>query len=372
MNTRSLSWFALSLLLLLTGCPESGGGDGGFQGTAAVLYTANDGSNTISGFTIGAGGVLSATSPATFGTNNPEWLTVSSNGRLLYASNQGNHTISGFTVNGTTGVLTPIGTPIAVPGTNPSPRGITITPNREFLYVANSATNTVAGFSIGAGGVLASTAQSTIATGGALARGIAVSPNGQFLYVANSGSDTISGFVIGTNGALTSLGTVSTGAGSNPEGLAISPSGAFLFVVYQGTDRVAAFAIGGGGSLTPAAPQASFPTGIGGEGPQRVAISPNGSFLYVTNTATNEVAAFTVGSGGQLTLMSPNTSTGTGTAPIGITIDPTGQFLYVANSGMNEVGSYRIGAGGVLTPTTPASFSVLPNVPIGIATPGRP
>lgn len=372
MKTQSLSWLALPVLLLLGGCPKGGGGDGGFQGTASVLYTTNDGSNTISGFTIGAGGALSATSPATFGTNNTEWLTVSSNGQLLYASNQGNHTISGFTINGITGVLTPLGTPIAVPGTNPSPRGITITPNRQFLYVANSATNTVAGFAIGAGGVLTSTAQGTIATGGTLARGIAVSPNGQFIYVANSGNNTISGFIIGTGGALTSIGTVSTGAGSSPEGLAISPNGAFLFAVYQGTDRVAAFAIGGGGSLTPATPQPSFPTGTAGEGPQRVAISPNGSFLYVTNTATNEVAAFTIGSGGQLTLMSPNTGTGAGTAPIGITIDPTGQFLYVANSGMNEVGGYRIGVGGILTATTPATFTVLPQVPIGIATPGRP
>jgi 6-phosphogluconolactonase (cycloisomerase 2 family) len=371
MKTRMSSWLALPLLLL-TGCPQGGGGEGGFQGTAAIIYTANDGSNTISGFTIGTGGALSATSPATFATNNTEWLTVSSNGQLLYASNQGNHTISGFTINGTTSVITPIGTPIAVPGTNPSPRGITLTPNRQFLYVANSATNTIAGFSIGAGGVLTSTAQGTIATGGTLARGIAVSPNGQFLYVANSGSNTISGFTIGGSGALTAIGTASTGAGSSPEGLAISPNSAFLFAVYQGTDRVAAFAIGGGGSLTPAAPQPSFATGIGGEAPQRVVISPNGSFLYVTNTATNEVAAFTIGSGGQLTLTSPNTATGASTAPIGITIDPTGQFLYVANSGTHEVGGYRIGVGGLLTTTTPASFSVHPQIPIGIATPGQP
>jgi 6-phosphogluconolactonase (cycloisomerase 2 family) len=101
----------MPILLLSAGCPAGGGGDEGFQGTAAVLYTANGGSNNISGFTIGGGGVLIPTSPATVGTNNTEWLTVSPNGQLLYVSNQGNHTISGFTVNGTNGVLTSIGAP---------------------------------------------------------------------------------------------------------------------------------------------------------------------------------------------------------------------------------------------------------------------
>jgi DNA-binding beta-propeller fold protein YncE len=85
----------------------------------------------------------------------------------------------------------------------------------------------------------------------------------------------------------------------------------------------------------------------------------------VTNTATQEIAAFTIGSGGQLTRITPNTGTGVGTAPIGITIDPTGQFLYVANSGMSEIAGFRIGAGGTLAATTPPTFSVLPNVPIG-------
>ena len=112
MKTRTLSWVALPCVLFLTGCPgDGGGGGGGNEGTGtipAVVYTANDGSNTVSGFTIGAGGVLAATAPATFATGgtNTQWMTVSANGQFLYLSNQSSANISGYTINSTTGVLT--------------------------------------------------------------------------------------------------------------------------------------------------------------------------------------------------------------------------------------------------------------------------
>lgn len=377
MKTRWWSWLVVPAVMLFAGC--TGGGNGGLESTnatSAVLYTANDGSNTVSGFTIGTGGALTATNPATVSVNNSVWLTVSQDGQLLYASNQENHTISGFKINSATGNLTSIGTPTVVTGTNPSPRGITITPNGSFAYVANSATNTVAGFSIGTGGDLTPTTPATVATGGTAARGIAVSPNDQFLYVANSTSDTISGFTIGAGGALTAISGAPfpTGAGSNPESLVVTPDNSVLFVVYSGTNQIGAFTIGGGGVLTAAVPTSRFPTGtLGGEGSQRLTLSPNGLFLYVTNTGTNEIAVFSINSGGQLlTRIIPNTSTGAASAPVGITVDPSGRFLYVANSGTNEVAGFSIGTGGGLTPTTPATFSVLPNVPIGIATPARP
>ena len=158
MKTRSWPWLMLPVLPLLAGCPSGGGGDGVFEGTGvapAVVYTANSGSNTVSGFTVGAGGSLLPTTPATVTTNNAEWLTVSPNGQFLYVSNQGSATVSGFSVNPATGALTPT-TPTTFPtGVGSSPRGITVTPNGLFVYVANSTTNTVAGFPSGPVGSLA-------------------------------------------------------------------------------------------------------------------------------------------------------------------------------------------------------------------------
>lgn len=79
-----LPLLALPIVLILSGCPDGGGGRGGFEGTgstSAVLYTANDGSNTLSGFRIGGGGLLTATTPASFSTGgtSAEWVAISPN-----------------------------------------------------------------------------------------------------------------------------------------------------------------------------------------------------------------------------------------------------------------------------------------------------
>lgn len=167
MNTHPISWLTITMMFFLAGCPDGGGGNGGFGGTGnapAILHTANNGSNNISGFTIGSGGVLPATTPATFltGGTSAEWIAVSPNGQILYSSNQSSANISGFTVNAATGNLTPTVPATFSTSVGSSPRGITFTPNGQFVYVANSASNTVSGFSIGSGGVVSPTSPATL------------------------------------------------------------------------------------------------------------------------------------------------------------------------------------------------------------------
>ena len=374
MTTRNWSWLVLPVAVLLVGCPGGNGGDGLLQGTGVatpVVYTANGNSNSVSGFTIAAGGALTSTAPVTATIDNAEWLTVTPDGRFLYVSNRDNGTVSGFAINSTTGLLTPTTPATMSTGVGSSPRGITVTPNGNYLYVAND-TGTIAGFSIGFGGALTPTAQGTITSLGN-PRGLTVSPNGSFLYVANSGGGgSVAGFTIAANGTLTSMGgTFVTPPNCDAEDL-VAPNDSVVFVVCRGLNRVAAFTIGGGGGLTAATPDPSFLTGTTGTSvPQRITSSPNGLYLYVTNNGDEEVAAFTIGGGAQLTRVQ-NISTGTGSAPVGITVEPNGQFVYVANSGTNEVAGFSIGPTGTLTPATPSTVSVGTATPIGIATPGRP
>jgi len=207
MNTRTLSCLALSMMVFVVGCPD-GGGSGGNEGTGiipAVVYTANDGSNTVSGFTIGAGGVLTATAPATFATGgtDTQWIAVSANGQFLYLSNQSSANISAYTINSTTGVLTATTPATFSTGVGSSPQRIAVSPNGSFLYVANSGTDEVAAFTIGAGGLLTPTTPTTFSTGiGSVPVGITINPTGQFVYVANSGTNQVAGFTIGVGGVL--------------------------------------------------------------------------------------------------------------------------------------------------------------------------
>src|ERR1700683_2215285 len=119
------------------------------------------------------------------------------------------------------------------------------------------------------------------------------SPNGQYPYVANHGSNNVTEFITGTDGQLSS-GHAYTTPGSEPTAVAINNAGTLLFVLdYYGpgfTDAapgpgaLVVFPVNSDGSL-------GTPVSSGGQAytalqcfPTGVAIAPNGSYAYVSNT----------------------------------------------------------------------------------------
>jgi 6-phosphogluconolactonase len=291
MKTHNLAWLALPCFLLLSGCPGGGGGGIGEGAVAAaIVYTANQASNDVSAFTIGPGGALTLVpsnglnlNPVPVGIA-PTALTVSSNGQFVYVANSGSSSVTAFTV-GAGGVLTAV--PSTGPNPNPvtvgaTPNGITVSPNNQFLYVANSGSSSVTAFTIGAGGVLTAVPSTgpnpNPVTVGATPTGITVSPDGQFLYVANSGNNSVTAFTIGGGGVLTVVpSTVPNpnplSVGTTPVGITVSPSGQFLYVVSSASGDVTALTIGGGGVLTlvPSTPANLNPILVGGITPRAIA-----------------------------------------------------------------------------------------------------
>ena len=258
MNTRFLSWLMLPMLLLLAGCPSNGGGDGGFGEAApsnvavspngSFLYVSNRGSNSVFAYTIGATGALTAIagSPFPAGTN-PSAVEVSPNGDFLYVSNEGSNDVSAYMIGGT-GALTPVtGSPFAA-GTTPS--GVAVSPNNAFLYVSNQGSNNVSAYTITAvTGVLVPLVSGVgnPFVAGTSPSGVTVSPNGDFLYVSNQGSNNVSAYTItAVTGVLVPLisGVGNPfAAGTSPSGVTVSPNGSFLYVSNQGSNNVSAFTI---------------------------------------------------------------------------------------------------------------------------------
>jgi DNA-binding beta-propeller fold protein YncE len=91
-----------------------------------------------------------------------------------------------------------------------------------------------------------------------------------------------------------------------------------------------------------------------GQQPVGIAISPNGSFLYIANRGSNNFSGFAIDTAGNLTPLANSPYTA-GTAPIGVAWDPTGNFLYVVNQNSNDVSGFQIAADG-----TPAPISGSP------------
>lgn len=386
-------------------------------------------SNGVSAFSVNSkNGILSTAASFTFTTaTNPMGIAITPNGKYLYAVSNDcqpntsgsppyclssySNGISAFAIN-SSGALSPIGSGFF--STGPDPKGIAVSPNGDYLYVTNSQctaassgsgctatySNGISAYTIGSGGALSSITSGTFTTG-PYPTGIAVSPNGDYLYVTNSNCTTtssgsactntyangISAYTIGSGGALSSITSGSFTTGPYPEGIAIDPSGSYLYVANSdcstGTgstcaNGISAFTIGGGGALKSITPG----TFITGRGPTGIAISPNGKYLYVTNsscstgtgtTCPNGISAFTIGGGGALTSITSGTFT-TGRVPTGIAIDPNGSYLYVTDQSCTNVSwgngcaatyspgisAFTIGTGGTLSPITSGAFTTGP------------
>jgi 6-phosphogluconolactonase len=135
----------------------------------------------------------------------------------------------------------------------------------------------------------------------------------------------------------------------------------FAYVANTNSNNVSAYSSGSGGVLTPV-PGSPFPVG---PNPASVAVDPTGKFAYVVNDSNvpevpGTVSAFTIGSGGALTPV-PGSPFPAGDTPDSVAVDPTGRFVYVVNvaiSGqLGAVSAFSIGPNGALTPVPGSPFS---------------
>ena len=84
-----------------------------------------------------------------------------------------------------------------------------------------------------------------------------------------------------------------------------------------GADVVAQFDVGAGGALQPK----TSPTVAAGRGPAGLAVSADGSSVYVANNGDGSISQYTVGAGGKLQSKIPAT-VAAGLTPSGIAVSP--------------------------------------------------
>lgn len=233
-------------------------------------------------------------------------------------------------------------------------------------------------------------------------------PNGLSLYVANHDDNTIERFAIGTDGKLYPLQTVTT-PGTEPVALALNASGTALYVLdyygpaAPGQPSYTDLNPGPGSvSVYPVDPTTGALGTALSQGaanywpvqcfPSNIAVTPDGGFVYVTNsntvivttsppvTGTVPILPATCPSSGTVSGFSVQASssngvqtvtgltpvagspftTGAGSAPTGITPDPDNASLYVMDSSLGRVDSYSIQAGGALSLATTVPSGNMP------------
>lgn len=195
------------------------------------------------------------------------------------------------------------------------PTGVAISPDYKRIYVTNSGSNSVA--------VINATTYQIIdkIPVGKMPYGIGISWNGGTVYVANNEDNTVS--VINTTEMKVSY---TIGVGSTPNSIRVNPKSSDVYVTnaYDGTVSVIR-----GKSVIATIPVGKSPT-------NGMAVTPDGGFLFVASTDSNNVSIINT------TTNKVMYSVSTGSGPTGISISPDGWYAYIANSGSQNISILQI------------------------------
>jgi 6-phosphogluconolactonase (cycloisomerase 2 family) len=102
-------------------------------------------------------------------------------------------------------------------------------------------------------------------------------------------------------------------------------SGNYLYVANATTGTVSGFSIG----TTDLTDTSNSPYSLGVT-PSAMAVTPSGSYIYVSSLA-GAIYGYSVGSNGALTLLNNGTSLITGVSPVALAVDPSGKWLVAAD-----------------------------------------
>jgi 6-phosphogluconolactonase len=225
-----------------------------------IVYVLNaGGAGSISGFTLGSDGNLTAIEGSTKPLSGepspgPAQIGFSPDCAWLVVTEKESNLIDVYPVdqNGLAG------TPVENASAGMTPFGFAFDPSGRLIvseaFDGNTNESAVSSYVINSDGTLTVISDS-IPTTETAACWVVLAKNGRYAYTTNTGSGTITGFEIGNqSGALMRLEpngvTASAGAGSMPIDLAVSNNSRFVYVLLAGTGEIKVFEVEADGSLT--------------------------------------------------------------------------------------------------------------------------
>ena len=215
-----------------------------------------------------------------------------------------------------------------------------LSPDHRLLFAVNAGSGTVSSFRVeGSELTLVDTAPSGGSSPTALAQA------GDLLYVLNAGGNgNISGLRIGGNGHLHPIENSTrnlSGTATSPTSLAFSPNGQFLVVTETATNNIDVFRVRPNGTLGPIAVNASA-----GATPFAALFAPNGALIV--GNASNTISSYHLKWNQTLDVISDALPT-LGMATCWDVILPNGRAVYTDNAGTSNVSGFTIGRNGALS-----------------------
>ncbi len=274
-------------------------------------------------------------------------LTLTSDRSFLLAVNAGSGNISVFRVHGATLSLVD---KVPCGGSEP----VAVGQHGNLVYVVNAGgSSNVTGFRLEHDGRLRAIPDSVafLNTANSGAASLSFSPDGQFLLVTEKITNNIDAFHIQIDGTLAPI-VVNPSVGPGAFAVLFAPNGATLVSETgpaggNNAAAISSYAVQANGTLSPIS--ASVPTLSAGSCWQEV--TPDGRFVYTSNSGSSTISGFSIGVNGALTPL-PGTVVATlpaGSINLDIVITPDGKFLYTLNTGTGTVNIFGINQDGTLT-----------------------
>jgi 6-phosphogluconolactonase len=174
-----------------------------------------------------------------------------------------------------------------------------------------------------------------------------ISPDNRFALAADLGIDLVLVYRLDASTATLVPGRQAfarTPPGAGPRHLTFAPNGKHVYVINELSNSVTLFDYDAeSGILFERQTISTLPPEFDGKSTcADVKITPDGRFLYGTNRGHDSIAAYRIGDDGQLTLIAIEPSLGEG--PQNLAITPDGQRMLCANMPGNNVVIFRIDA----------------------------
>lgn len=268
-----------------------------------------------------------ASSGQTTQGRNPVALTISANQKNVYVINRDDSSIQSLLI-GTDGKLYPQ-TTTSLDGIFPT--ALSLSADNNYLYVAFTYRKTTATANSGPGGVeVYKMVPRTDGSGGIDIGGPVTNAGNSYFPVGVAPVGIVVGPNLAVNGGTTSVNAAS--CVTTPSSCA-----SFVYVIDQDPTTFGNLLVFqrdiGTGAMTPIAPTvigSNHSTGyLSGVTASSVAVVPRGTFVYVTDSSSNQIVGYTVLSGGVLRAMTDGPFSA-GSDPVNMVIDPRGSFLYIA------------------------------------------
>jgi 6-phosphogluconolactonase len=291
-------------------------------------------------------------------------LTLSKDHSWLFAVNAGSGTLSAFRVVGSHLSLLDR---ISTEGSEPN----AVTQHGNLVYVLNTAgSSSVVGFYFDDGHFVRIPNSIRFLSANAVASGaVSFSPDGHYLLVTEKATNTIDVFSVLSDGTLSPI-TVNTDVGPGTFSATFTPSGIAVVAetgpagpkggAIPNASGISSYSVRSDGTLKVIS--ASVPTL--GTANCWSAVTPNGRYVYTSNSASSSIAGFEIAASGALR---PIGSTVVATLPAGATnidiaVSADGKYVYTLDAGNGTLGEFaidastgqltKLGSIGGLTPTS--------------------